>query len=772
MSRKLACCHPLAHRAAFALLWLGAFAFTQPTTHAAERPVDLVRPWIGSNNGRWFHVRTASRPYGMIALTPDTSVSNRYSKAGYVHELTNVLGFSHLHGWLLAGLFVMPVTGDVPLDGPKAWQSAFQHRDETMLPGYHRMTLERYGIQVELTATQRVGFHRWTYSNATEGALILDFRTDLQEAKPIRARVEKTSERVLDGHFDAGKQHRGSNNEYRVFFTAEFDTPITSVTTNTGQRAGESDVVEGPAWIGMVRFDVPATKQVQMKVGISFTSLAEAKNNLRAECPGWDFDRIKSEAIAEWNEDLSRIEVRGGTEAQRIKFYTDLHHVLNGRSGVCDASGHFPNRTDGATFKVGRVPLENGRPRHRMFNSDAMWWTCWNLNLIWGIAYPEYYEEMARAWLGWSQVDPLRRLPYGTVAGRHSWVMWGAQATPLIARAIQIGIPGFDYEEAYATLRRMHLLPPAEGGNMHGVQEYMKSGYVPFEADSHSASLTLEHAWCDWVLAQVARRLGKQEDHVYFLQRSRNWRNVWDRETGFMRARMSDGSWKVPFDPNIGRDAGFIESNPIQASFFVPHDVPGLAEAMGGLDEFTRRLDALLQKSASDRFAYAAPHGLAGNVNYSNQVCMHVAHMFTGVNKPWLTQYWAREVYEKTFSHTDADGGYAWDDEDQGQLGGLSALLAMGLFSLDGGTGVEPRYELTAPVFDEVIIRRQPGEAGRFVIRTVNNTLVNRYIQSVRLNGKELQRVWITHRELARGGTLEITLGAQPNTELGRTSAP
>lgn len=760
----------IAIRPLIAAAALGSIASIATPARSAETPVELVRPAIGSNNGRWFHVRTASRPYGMIALSPDTSLSNRYSKAGYVHELTNVLGFSHLHGWLLSGLLVMPVTGEVEPTRPESWQSSFQHRDEIMAPGYHRLTLERYGIDVELTATQRVGFHRWTYANATDGALILDFKTDAVEAKPVRARIEKRSERTLEGFLDSAKQHRGTNHLYRVFFRLEFDAPITSVTA-AGPDGEATDVLEGAGWIGVVRFRVPAARRVQMKAALSFTSAAEATNNLQAECAGWDFERIKSEAMAEWNRDLSRIEVRGGTEAQRIKFYTDLHHVLNGRTAVCDANGTYPNRMDGGALKIERVPLENGKPSHRMFNSDAMWWTCWNLNLVWGLAYRDHYAEMVNAWLAWSKADPLGRLPYGTIAGWHSWVMWGAQATPLLARAIQIGLPGFDYRDAFATMRRMHLHAPADGGNMDGVTEYTELGYVPFDSDHRGASLTLEHAWCDWVLAQVAQRLGQREDHAYFLRRSRNWRNIWDAGTGFMRPRMRDGSWRGPFDPNNGRDAGFIESNAIQASYFVPHDVAGLAEAMGGREAFTRRLDDLLRKSAADGFSYPAPHGLSGNVNYGNQVCMHVAHMFTYAGKPWLTQHWAREVYNRTFSHVDPAGGYAWDDEDQGQLGGLSALLAIGLFSLRGGAEIEPRYELTAPVFDEVIIKPEPGggDAGKFVIRAINNAPDHRYIQSARFNGKELNRCWVTHREVVAGGVLELTLGSKPNTSWGVT---
>lgn len=737
---------------------------------AAVSPVEQVRPWIGSNNGRWFHVRSASRPYGMITLSPDTDLSSRYARAGYVYDSKNVLGFSHLHGWLLAGLSVMPVTGEVSLEGPAAWQSPFQHEGETMLPGYHRLTLDRYDIDVELTATQRVGFHRWTYPKEKSAALILDFKTDLLEGKPVRAWMEKVSDHGLEGHFDVRKGHRQTFHEYRVFFALHFDVPIASLTAQPRRKPTAGDAIEGPGWVGLVRFAATLpTRRVQMKAAVSFTSLAEARKNMEAECPGWDFDRIKSEAIAEWNRDLSRIEVRGGTAAQRMKFYTDMHHVLNGRSAVCDASGSFPNRMDETTFKVERTPVVNGRPKHRMFNSDAMWWTCWNLNLIWGLAYPDYYEEMVNAWLAWSKVDPRGRLPYGTIAGRHSWVMWGAQATPLIARAIQMGLPGFDHEEAYATMRRMHLHPPEEGGNMHAVGEYSQLGYVPYEADVHSASLTLEHAWCDWVLAQVARRLGKPEDYAYFLKRSGNWRNGWDAGTGFMRPRMRDATWKPSFDPNVGLNVGFIEANAIQASFFVPHDVPGLAEVMGGAEKFIRRLDDLFRLSAPDRFSYRAPHGLGGNLNYGNQVCMHVAHMFTAAGKPWLTQHWAREVYNRTFSHIDADGGYAWDDEDQGQLGGLSALLAMGLFSLDGGTALEPRYELTASVFDEVIIRLDPAynKGTTFVIRTVNNSPENRYIQSARLNGKKLDRCWIAHREISAGGVLEVAVGPTANEGWG-----
>lgn len=725
--------------------------------------VKNVRPWIGSDEGRWFHVRTASRPYGMVTLLPDTELSNRWEKCGYVYESNKVLGFSHLHGWLLSGLSVMPVTGDIIPAGPESWKSTFKHIDEEIIPGYHKLYLERYGIDVELTASQRVGFHRWHFQNGKKASVFLDFKTDLLEARPVNAYIKKSAGSELEGYFD-------TDEKYRVFFVMQFNRPIEEFDiTKDSLQITNQDIYEGPKWVGCVRFNELKDKDLLMKVAVSFTNIDAARNNMKSEIPHWDFNKIKSDAISEWDHLLSRIEVKGGTVEQRIKFYTDMHHVLNGKNTVSNADGSFPNRMDGNELKVEKVTGKDGKPSHRMFNSDSMWWSCWNLNLIWGIAYPDLYREMVNSWLTWSEVDPRHRLPYGTIAGKHSWIMWGAQATPMLSHAIQIGLTGFDHEKAYQTMKRMHMNSPEEGGNMHGAKEYIKLGYVPFETDAHSASLTCDHAWCDWVLSEVSKKMNKTEDYEYFSKRSGNWKNGYDMETGYVRPRMRNGSWKEPFDPYVGRNVGYVESNAVQYSFFVPHHVEGLAEIMGGKEQFCTRLDNLFKESEPNNFAFPAPHGLSGNVNYGNELCLHFAHQFIYAGKPWLSQYWARAVYEKTFSYTDALGGYGWDDEDEGQLAGVSALLSIGLFSLHGGCSIEPRYELTAPVFDEVVIHLDLGyKNGRdFVICSQNNKKGNCYIQSAKLNGKPLNRCWIYHRELVEGGELVLELGQEPNKKWG-----
>jgi predicted alpha-1,2-mannosidase len=738
--------------------------------------VDYVRPWIGSKTGRWFQTVSATRPFGMVGITPDTELRIRFGGSGYVYQKTDVYGFSHLHGWGLAALLVMPTVGGVsPAQGPDGWKSPHQHANEVMTAGYHKVLLDRYGITAEITSTARAGFHRWAFANDGAADVLFDLHSALAEADQVNARAAKTSDTEIEGwvHMNAG--YGGESGDVgKVYFVARFSKPFASLHAWKDKDLGQVAVAEGHPLVVYPRFAVKRGEVLWMKIGLSFTSIAEARMNLETEIGARDFPAIQDESRAEWNEWLGKVQVTGGTDDERIKFYTDVWHSLFGRQTLNDADGSYFDRMSN---QVRRLPLAGGKPRHRVFNTDAFWWTMWNLNLWWGLAYPSVLEEWVNDSLLWYDNDPKHRIPWGNVNGGHSWVMLGCERTPLLCRALQMGMPGIDAEKAYAALRQMHTSPRVGGrGWLDGLDDYLALGYIACDSKiqdrSRSASLTCDDAYTDWALAQLAKKLGHQDDHAMFLKRSANWRNLWDGQ--YIRPRHRDGRW-AEFDPLIGRDRGYCESNAEQYSFFTVHDVPGVAQLMGGLDKYAERLDRDFQRAEPARFSFAeGQFGSEGTVNYSNQPNMQAAHLFNHAGRPWLSQYWVRRAHERAYGAVDAVGGYAYGDEDQGQMGALSALMAIGLFSIRGGCENPPIYEITAPVFETVTIELDPKYCpGRqFVIKTYNNSPENVYIQAAKLNGRPLENCWIYHRDLAAGGTLELWLGPKPNTRWGVATPP
>jgi predicted alpha-1,2-mannosidase len=352
--------------------------------------------------------------------------------------------------------------------------------------------------------------------------------------------------------------------------------------------------------------------------------------------------------------------------------------------------------------------------------------------------------------------------------------MIAAHSTPFIVGAYMKGIRGFDVEAAYRGMRK-NAFPGGLMGHGHyehntavggGIEDYIELGYIPVDGRpkgwiTEGAAGTLEYAYDDWCLAEMAQALGKTDDYELFMRRAGSYRNLFDRETGFMRPRLRDGSWKTPFDPLDHKDRSWCEGTAWQYTWFVPHDVRGLAELMGGREAFNRKLNEAFERSVEKSF-------IAPWVNYGNQPSIQMAHLFNYSGAPWLAQKWVREVKERTFGGTSPDAGYR-GDEDQGQAGGLGVMMALGLFQVRGGAALEPVYEITSPVFDRVTIhldpRFYPGE--KFTIFARNNSAENRYIQKATLDGQPLAKPWFTHRELVDGGTLELELGPEPNRQWG-----
>ena len=645
------------------------------------------------------------------------------------------------------------------------------------------MLLKRYGVTAELTSTCRVGFHRYTFPPGGKRRILIDTASPLMSCTMIGSEVRPLADRTgVEGWFAMSKTERRPK-PVTVYFAVRFDRPFDAFGAWKDGAAlrRTPDVVDGPNAGQFVEFK-PGAEPVLMKVALSYASLDGARRSLGAELPHWEFDRVVRESADEWNAWLSRIEVEGGSDPQKTKFYTDLWHALLGRHIVSDADGQYLDSTGDAPRVRTVTPAADGRmfPHH---NFDAWWGSHWSLNILWPLAWPEVTDAFCQTMVDMYTNGGL--IPRGPSGGNYTFVMVGDTAAPVFVSAYHKGIRSWNVEKAYEGLRknafpggiRDHAGYETGSASGGGMIYYVNRGYVPEGVPGKGghrkgAGMTLEYAYEDWCLSQFARSLGKSEDADYFAKRAQNYRNVFDASVGWMRPRRLDGSWYEPFAPvsetKEFASVGFVEATPAIYTFFVPHDPAGLAELLGGRERAAAQLESCFKKAEPDRFI--VPHGLHGAawVDYENQPSTGMAHLFSHLGMPWKTQEWVRRVHAAAFAEATPYAGYN-GDEDQGQMGALSALMQMGLFAFDGGCAQKPMMEITAPVFDAVTIHLHPGytKGGTFVIRAKNSAPENVYIQSATLNGKPLNRFQFPFEVLAQGGTLELTLGKEPNTEWG-----
>lgn len=500
------------------------------------------------------------------------------------------------------------------------------------------------------------------------------------------------------------------------------------------------------------------------------------------ELADWDFDRVKQESYNEWNCWLGKIEVEGGTRKQQVKFYTDLWHSLQGRRIISDADGKYMDMT-GDSPHTRQVKLgDDGNPIYPHYNFDAWWGSHWSLDILWSMAYPQLMDGFCNTMVDMYKNGGL--IPRGPSGGNYTFVMIGDPSACFFATAYNKGIRNYDAELAYEGLCK-NAFPGGSrdhAGYEHdkdafggGINYYVERGYVPEGIQAKGmhrdgASMTLEYAYQDWCLAQMARNMGKKDDYELFMKRSQNYINIWNPITGYMHPRELDGTWMKDFEP-VGSEEpytrGFCESNSAIYSHFVPYDVDGLIELFGGKKAYIERLENQFERAQQYGFIVDKNASESGWVDYSNQPSTGMAHLFNKAGAPWLSQKWVRRVKEELGDTTAYDGYNG--DEDQGQMGALGVLMAIGLFQEDGGAAANPTYEITSPVFNNITIHLDPEyyPGKTFVIETRNNSAENKYIQNAKLNGKVWSQYWFSHEDFAKGGKLEIELGPEPNKGWG-----
>lgn len=764
---------------------------------ADTAPVDYVNPLIDTVKSRWFFFNSATRPFGMVNLSPDTDVDGSW-KSGYLYDSKAIRCFSHIHAWQMSGVPAMPGVGEIKAHlGFDANKATFSHDDEVVKPGYHKVVLSDRNIEVELTATTRVGFHRYMFPESGSSHIAFNLDEVLGHGGMRGSKINPVSKTEVEGSVVMAPTNRRKK-PCTVYFAIALNKPFKELMAWDKKEIMNLSDIKGENPGFYIEFPTDQDETVLMKVALSYVSEAQAWKNMKAECDHWDFDKVAEDARTEWNDLLSKIKVEGGTEKQRIKFYSDLWHAMQGRRIMSDVDGQYIDNT-GEQPAVKQVRLgDDGKPLFPHYNHDAWWGSQWSLNILWSLVYPEILDGFCSTAIDMYENGGL--IPRGPSGGNYTFVMIGDTAAPAIACAYVKGIRNWDTEKGFEGLKK-NAFPggirdhagyeaggrrPAAGG---GMKYYVDRNYVPLHRDGsgghrEGAAQTLEYAYQDWCIAQYAKAMGKEDDYEFFMKRSQNYRHVFDKDAGevlkpedgfdtsvgWMRPREKDGSWYKDFYP-IGKGfncKGFVESNGAIYTWFVPQDYAGLAELMGGKDKAVAKLNHQFELATEARFI--ASHGSHSEswVDYENQPATGMGHIFNHLGAPWLTQKWIREVKEVAFGDITPYGGYN-GDEDQGQMGALGVLMAIGIFDSQGGAAYKPNYDLTSPVFDKITIsldqKYYPGK--EITIVCTNNSPENMYIQSAKINGKEWNSFQIPHDTFVGGSTVELELGPGPNKQWG-----
>lgn len=779
-------------------LILGAAALASCSSGVNEEILGYVNPNIGTVHSRWFVYTPASVPFGMAKLGASTNGTygnvQGWEAVGYEDTHTSIDGFPCFHEFQVGGLALMPVNGEVKttparLENPQdGWRSTFDKSDEEAHPGYYSVLLKDYGIRVELTATKRVGFQRYTFPASESSHIIFNVGNREGESGNVRDSYAVCDGNVVSGYIvtepEYVKKYQAGATVCMYFYATLSKAPESvSGFQYYGSELKDGNSIQGPGAVLVLNYKTSENEQIDVKLGLSYTSVENAKANYMAEAEDLSFDSARRSAAEDWSEQLSRIEVKGGSEDSRIKFYTGLYHCLLGRGLASDVNGAYP-KNDGT---VGQIELGiDGKPVHNHYNTDAIWGGYWNLTPLWALAYPEYYNDWCASqllvykdagWLG----DGIACSKYVSGVGTN-------MVSIALAGAYNSGIRDFDIETMYAAARKDNLewRDRIEGAGKMDVRRFVEDGYVPYVDDpgfvayekgaTFSVSHTLEYSFSAYATAQLAKQLGHEEDYRQLMELSDGWAKLFDDDLKLVRPRVPGGEWIDNFDPYESW-RGFQEGNAMQYTFFVPQNPDSLIARMGK-EEFNERLDTIFTQARKTIFGGGkvafAFSGLSSPYNHGNQPGLHIPWLFNFSGKPYLTQKWTRLICDE-FYGTDGEHGYGYgQDEDQGQLGSWYVLAAMGLFDVQGGACSEPTYQLGSPEFDEITVHLSKFNAkgGKFRILTKGNSADAMYVQNATFNGKPLDRCWLYRDEVFNGGELVLQMGTEPSDVWNNSEPP
>ena len=709
-----------------------------------EDLTQFVDPRIGTGgHGHVFY--GANVPYGFIQLGP-TSIPQSWDwVSGYHVSDSTVIGFPHTHlsGTGIGDLHdinVMPVVGEVTYSRGDAssyetglWSYSDRSK-EVVTPGYYRTHLSRYNVDVELTATKRVGFHKYTFLGNESPAIVFDMVNGGCWDKTTEAVIRVVNDSTVSGY----RYSKGWADDQRVFFRAEFSRKFDNVEFIVNDSVKEGDMAKGAQLFARVNFAAGNQEPVYMKVALSPTSEEGAQLNMQTELSGWDFEKTIADAKAAWNKELNKVKVYTTDEASKKIFYTSLYHTLFAPSEFCDVNGDYY----GADKQMHK---DEGFVNYTTF---SLWDTYRAAQPLMTILHPEKMSDIINTMLHIHQQQG--KLPVWHLMGCETNCMVGNPGVPVVADAILKDIKGFDTELAFKALKESSMLPE------RGMEHRIEYGFIPADKMTEAIAYDMEYAIADWAVAQTAQKLGKQEDYEYFLKRSKSYKNYFDASTGFMRGKMLDGSWRTPFSPYASshRDDDYCEGNAWQYTWLVPHDVEGLVECFGSKEAFVNKLDSLFLANG-DMGEASSPDisGLIGQYAHGNEPSHHTVYLYTLVGQPWKTADRIKEILHTMY--TDQPDGLS-GNEDVGQMSAWYILSSFGFYQVEPAGG---KFVFGYPNFDKVEIT---VPAGKFVIERENKGQQNNYIQGIVLNGTEYKKPWIEYADIMKGGELKFLMGDEP----------
>lgn len=709
-----------------------------------EDLTQFVDPRIGTGgHGHVFY--GANVPYGFIQLGP-TSIPQSWDwVSGYHVSDSTVIGFPHTHlsGTGIGDLHdinVMPVVGEVTYSRGDAssyetglWSYSDRSK-EVVTPGYYRTHLSRYNVDVELTATKRVGFHKYTFLGNESPAIVFDMVNGGCWDKTTEAVIRVVNDSTVSGY----RYSKGWADDQRVFFRAEFSRKFDNVEFIVNDSVKEGDMAKGAQLFARVNFAAGNQEPVYMKVALSPTSEEGAQLNMQTELSSWDFEKTIADAKAAWNKELNKVKVYTTDEASKKIFYTSLYHTLFAPSEFCDVNGDYYGADKQMHKGEGFVN----------YTTFSLWDTYRAAQPLMTILHPEKMSDIINTMLHIHQQQG--KLPVWHLMGCETNCMVGNPGVPVVADAILKDIKGFDTELAFKALKESSMLPE------RGMEHRIEYGFIPADKMTEAIAYDMEYAIADWAVAQAAQKLGKQEDYEYFLKRSKSYKNYFDASTGFMRGKMLDGSWRTPFSPYASshRDDDYCEGNAWQYTWLVPHDVEGLVECFGSKEAFVNKLDSLFLANG-DMGEASSPDisGLIGQYAHGNEPSHHTVYLYTLVGQPWKTADRIKEILHTMY--TDQPDGLS-GNEDVGQMSAWYILSSFGFYQVEPAGG---KFVFGYPNFDKVEIA---VPAGKFVIERENKGQQNNYIQGIVLNGTEYKKPWIEYADIMKGGELKFLMGDEP----------
>jgi len=745
--------------------------FVDQIISSTKEPVDYVDCFIGTSNSRWMLGPYAQMPFGMVQIGPDNQGNNWMG--GYEYSNNSISGFSHIHAWTMGGLMMMPTTTDLALsnsspDAPfrganSGYHSRIIKETEKASPGYYEVELYDQKVKVALTATTRCSFQKYIFPECNESRVLIDllFPTEWDYGFSVQdARITKVSNTEIEGYADCRSGAWSSWNNWKLFFVIRFSKPFDHFNGWENDNVKENvNLIAGKGRIGAyVTFKTKEGENIMVQSALSLVSLEGARKNMKDElidqC-GWDFDACVNHSRQVWNNLLGKIKIEGGSEKDKRKFYTNMYRSYAGKQTWNDVDGKYRDACE---------DIQQLKPGQSIYGGDAFWNSYWNLNGLWSIVTPEIIDNWVTTQLemfkhtGWTSK--------GNTGIEYSGIMEGSHEIALMVAAYQKGIR----KDGDSIYKAIHKMITENGGNhpcggtygQKNLDWYVKYGYMPMEVDV--VSKTLDYAYDDFCVAQLAKALNYKKDASTFEKRSMNYKNIYNPETKFVCRKDSNGKWDPDFD--VFSNKGFIEGNSWQYSWYVPHDITGLLSIIGK-DRACQRLVEGFEKSRKNNFAAHVFDRTMGQsaefyVNQGNEVNMSLAFIFNYLNRPELCEKYTREILNSYYGDTPYHG---WEgDEDEGQMSSWYVMSAIGLFEMNGGVTANSELELTSPIFDKITIKLDDRyyTGKKFVIETINNSPTNCYIKSATLNGVKLKAPRIPFEAIKNGRKLILVMDNDP----------